>query len=280
MLNEIVRTTAGKQRHLATPIGPYLKGYLQHRCNQGFAASTLASNLKWVTSFGEYLAEKGHYSLADLGEETLEDFAVHYATYPRRFGPKRVEKGGSISLQESLRGSIRSLLAFLRNTAVTKPLPPQPPTVHHSILEEYLSFLRFHRGFAELTVEQHSRWGRAFFEGIGKRRPCEELTKITAPDIEAVVISLAEGRGRRCRQIMTATINSIIRYLHATRRLSPSGQPFLPQMKSYALSALPSIIPESSIRKAIDGIDRSGAGGLRDYALVLIVATYGLRARA
>ena len=92
MLNEIVRTTAGKQRHLATPIGPYLKGYLQHRCNQGFAASTLASNLKWVTSFGEYLAEKGHYSLADIGEETLEDFAVHYATYPRRFGPKRVEK--------------------------------------------------------------------------------------------------------------------------------------------------------------------------------------------
>ena len=42
MLSNFVWTEDGRRRHLATPIGPYLDGYLAHRGAQGFATATMA----------------------------------------------------------------------------------------------------------------------------------------------------------------------------------------------------------------------------------------------
>ena len=54
MVSTIV-LTEGRQRHLKTPLGPYLDGFLSLRREQGFAAESIAANLEWVTCFGEYL---------------------------------------------------------------------------------------------------------------------------------------------------------------------------------------------------------------------------------
>lgn len=279
MLSTLVRTEAGRRRHLETPLGPYLDGYLSQRREQGFSAATMASDLKWVTAFGEYLAATRRGSVARLAEDDLDAFVAYYRRHPRRCGPARGTPHGSVSLVESLRGSLRALLAYLRAIDAVAPAPPaEPPTPYDAVLAEYLSFLRVHRGFAELTIAQHRRWGAAFFAQMSRRCPPVALAALGVADVEAVVVTLAERRDRRSRQIMTTTIESLLRYLRSAGHVPRTCLPFLPRMKTYALSALPSAIAWMDVERAVAGMVRTGGLGLRNYAMVVLVATYGLRA--
>lgn len=278
MLSTIVHTEAARRRHLKTPLGPYLDGFLSLRLGQGFTASSLAANLKWVTCFGEYLAKRHVVSVAGLCEADLDAFAKHYRCHPRRFGPRRRCPEGSTSLMEALFGSVCSLLDYLRAIGAAAPIARAPATPYDAVLSEYVAFLRVHRGFAEATVEQHARWASAFFVALGQRRPPAALDQLGVGDVEAVVVTMAATLGRRSRQIMTTNIESLMRHLRGTGQIPRECVPFLPRMKTYALSSLPSVIPWSDVERAITSIDRSDALGRRDHAMVLLVATYGLRA--
>jgi hypothetical protein len=278
MLSTFIRTESGRRRYLKTPFGPYLNGYLSHRRDRGFALATVVSDLKWAAAFGEYLARRRGVSIDRLAENHLDAFVAHYRRHPRRRGPARRTASGSVSLIESARGSIRSLLAYLRSIGATAPAPPaSAPTPYDAVLSEYLTFLRVHRGFAERTIELHRHWASAFFAQLGRRSPRIDLAVLGIADVEAATMELREGRGRRQRQIMTTTIRALLRFLRGTGKVPRSCVPFLPQMKTYALSSLPSTIAWNDVERTIASMDTSSGLGQRDYAMVMLAATYGLR---
>lgn len=278
MLSTFVRTERGCQRHLGTPFGPFLDGYLRHRHAQGFANTTIASDLKWATSFGEYLVGTGAV-VADLDEPMLDAFCADYRAHPRCRGPKRVQSGGSTSLRESLLGSVRALLAYLRSIGTVPPavVSGGVPAPYGAVLEDYLSFLRQHRGFAPRTVDQHQRWGAAFLMRMSLCRPPVELAQLRVEDVEEAAVALCEGLERRSRQIMRSTIESLVRYLRGAGHIPSSCIPFLPRLRTYALAALPSAVPWELVERAVEGVDRSDPMGMRDCALLLLLTTYGLR---
>lgn len=277
MLKDFIHTDAGRRRHLETPIGPYLDGYLQSRLGRGFAKATVRTDLLWATAFGEYLAEADLRQLDDVDESTLSQFVQRYQARPRRTGMKRRVAGGSTSLAESAIGSVRALLAYLREVDAV-PAPPPPTNSYAAVLDEYLSFLRHHRGFADITVEQHRRWSRAFLGRLARDRRSQSLAQLSVGDVESIVLELADGIGHRSRQIMTTSVEALIKYLRGAGHVPPTCHPFLPRTRRYALSSLPSVIAAEEVERALEGIDRTTTMGLRDYAMVRLVATYGLRA--
>lgn len=277
MLSTIVHTEAGRRRHLETPFGRYLDGFLFSRLAQGFAEPSIAANLKWVTCFGEYIAER-QASVAALCEADLDAFAEHYRCHARRCGPPRRSPEGSTSLMEALCGSVRSLLDYLRLIGVTAPIPAVPLTPYDAVLSEYVSFLRVHRGFAELTIDHHRRWASAFLVALGQQRPQLALDQLSVGAVESVVVKMASTLGRRSRQIMTTSIEALMRHLRGTGQIARECVPFLSRTKTYALSSLPSVIAWNEVERAITGIDRSDLLGRRNHAMVLLIATYGLRA--
>jgi site-specific recombinase XerD len=276
MLDQFIHTNFAQRRHLATPFGPYLNQFLAHRQARGFSHVKISADLKHVAAFGEYLAQNKHTNAADIGEQDIEEFIEHYRTNPRRHGPKRGLAEGSTTIAEGLRGSLRALLAFLRHIEVT-PDCRAPHAPHEDVLSEYLSFLHEHRGFAERTIEQHRRWSRAFLSELNSRDVPADLAKLSVEDVEDAAISLAEGLGRRSRQIMTTTIESFLRFLRSVKHIPPGCVPFLPRMRTYGLTSLPFAIPWSDVESAIEGMDRSDVLGRRNYAMTLLVAVYGLR---
>jgi len=281
MLSHFIQSERGRRRHLGTPFGPHLDGYLSHRQTHGFAATTIGANLKWITAFGEYVANaENGVTLADLGEPAVEAFVEYYRSHSRRCGPARRVPEGSTSLVEALRGSLCSLLRYLRGVEAVPPRvagsSPSPP--YEEVLVEYIAFLREHRGFAALTIEQHRRWSAAFLGSLASRCPSVELPALSCADAEATFIAVGRSLGRRSRQIMTATVESFIRFLRSVGHVPTTCVPFLPRMKTYALSSLPSVIPWSDVERALDGIGRTTSMGRRDAALVTLVAMYGLRA--
>lgn len=278
MLRDYLRTSAAQARHLRTPIGPYLDGYCADLERQGFARATVYSDLKLATAFGEYLrcCEK---RVADLGDGHITGFVQWYGAMPRRFGPRRATPGGSVSLADSLRGSVRKLLRYLRFVGVVPPKDERPATVpHREVLDEYLQFLKVHRGFAANTIALHARSTEAFLRELGKRctdLPLEQLTSRAVEDAHADV--LAAGSGSRRAQIITSCVDVFVQYLRMSGHAPATCRPFFPRRRRYALAALPAALPRDQVEKALASIDQGSSQGRRDYAIFQMFATYGLR---
>lgn len=279
MLNDFIKTAHGRRRHLATPLGEHLDGYLAHLAARGFKTSTMYTHLKDVTAFGEYLVSEAIDSAAAIDESTIEAFVEWYLSTPRRTGPPRGSDRSAEWIGETLRGSLRRLLGYLRERGKAPRLQAsEGRTPYDDELEEYLSFLREHRGFSETTVEQHRRHAATFFDQLARHRPPVALSELTAGDVEDAAVAISAGLGVRCHQIMVSTIESLIRHLRGTGQAPAECAPFLPKRRRYALAALPSTIPWEQVERAVESIDRSTAMGRRDYALLQLVAVYGLRA--
>lgn len=278
MLSDFIKSDQGRSRYKATPFGELLDGFIAHRRSQGFASGSTRTALHHVTAFGEYLLTKGIDSASEIDESDLDAFVESYRSAPRRSGTKRQAPKGSVSMLETLRGDLRNLLAYLRGIGIVSPLA----TVRipgEDLVEDYLSFLRIHRGFAQKTLDLHRRWSMVFVQALSSQIPPVEISsKLTCAAVQAVVVDIAGPLGRRCRQILTTTVESFLRHLRGAGVIPNSCLPFLPRLKSHAMASLPSCIEPKDIERTLQQVDRSSPLGRRNYALLVLVATYGLRA--
>jgi integrase/recombinase XerD len=278
MLRHYVRTPAGQRRHLETPVGPYVDGFATELERQGFEFSTIHTHLKTATAFGEYLKAVDK-KVQEVRDSDIDQFLQWYLSRPRRVGPPRGTPDGSRALQESIMGTLRKLLRFLRSVgAVCTEEKYAAPVPHAELLKEYLAFLEVHRGLAPSTIAIHVQWTEALLRKLQERCPGFRTEELTSEAVEiATADVLATGSGARRMQMIHHSIAAFMRHLHATGRIMAACQPFLPRRRRYALAALPPALEWKEVQRALASIDRSTAQGRRDFAIVTTCATYGLR---
>jgi len=80
-----------------------------------------------------------------------------------------------------------------------------------------------------------------------------------------------QGRG--------GTLRLFLRYLHREGILSTDLSRAVPRRRAYRQSSLPRAITWSEVERVLAVPDRRAPIGKRDYAMLLLLATYGLRAR-
>lgn len=274
MLKEIVSTERSLRYHLTTPIGPYLDGYLSTLDKQGFARFTIHDNLCVATSFGQYLVQHD-ISLREISDSDREKFVLWYHSSPRQRGAKRKK---ALSRRKHLNATIRKLCAYLKDIGV---IPTSSETQnripHEEIMEKFLYFLRIHGGLGGTSIKRHRHWTTKFFQFLDKQHPTLILSDLTSDHVENFVIEESKKLGvdGRCR--VRATIKSLMEYLRSEKHISSSCIPYLPKRRSYAMATIPSTIAWSDVECMVNLADRTTAVGRRNYALLMLMKTYGLR---
>jgi site-specific recombinase XerD len=278
MLKHYVRTPAGQRRHRETPIGPYVDGFTAELERQGFAFATVQADLKTATAFGEYMRAHGK-KVQEVCDSDVDQFLQWYRSGPRRSGPRRATPDGSRALQESIVGTLRKLLRFLRSvSAVRAEETYAAPVPHAAMLKEYLVFLEVHRGFAPSTIAMQAQRTEAFLRKLEDRCPGFRTEELTSEAVEiATADVVATGSGTRRTQMIHHAIDAFMRHLRASGRILATCRPFLPRRRRYALTALPAALDWKEVQRALASIDRTTAQGRRDFAIVVTCATYGFR---
>lgn len=75
------------------------------------------------------------------------------------------------------------------------------------------------------------------------------------------------------------TIRVFLRYLFRERVLTQDLSSAVEHPQRYRLAGIPRSISWDDVRRVLEGVDRRTATGRRDYAILLLLVTYGLRAR-
>ena len=149
--------------------------------------------------------------------------------------------------------------------------------VYHELLEGYCRFPRDDRGLAETTIINYRRYARDFLICRGDAVSADELAQLTADDL------LAFGRERGAALGVTAwnhvalSLSSFWRWLdlrgHGTKHLIGA----VPLRRKYRLADVPCALPWDQVQHLLAVADRCEVIHRRNYTMLLLAATYGLR---
>jgi integrase/recombinase XerD len=163
------------------------------------------------------------------------------------------------------------------------PIVDPPSTAleafHRSLVHDYDAWLRDLRGLCAQTRIKRSTNALRFLTFIGARADQENLARLSVPDIDAYLRHCCVGLGRAAIEDRTVCLRDLLRHLHRRGQTESdlSGTVIGPRI--YEHEGIPSALPAEDVRKVLEvtRADRTSTG-LRDYAILLLLATYGLRA--
>ena len=260
-----------------SPEAASLLRFKTHAEQCGYSAHTVALNVSALREFLSYLQERNITS----GAVRPSDVASFIRMCLRKFRADfRRSPKNAISWQRRYTAPINR---FLRLVQAQWP-PPRPPSgdreqFHQEITEAYGRWLTEINGFSKGTLEKNHRIARLLLQWLGARADRQSLSRLTVRDVDEFLAWRMPVLRRASRYSESVSLRSFLRYLHLAKVLRTDLSTALRGPIIYKYDEIPRAFTGPQI-KAILGVTRRDHSpkGLRDYAILLMLATYGMRA--
>jgi site-specific recombinase XerD len=167
----------------------------------------------------------------------------------------------------------RSLLKYLEERGI---LGSTPPTASERMIHVYREHLARVRGLATSTISRHAVLAGDFLRFLRYDNDRLRLSQVQASDLEAFVVQASTRVGRVTMQKVIAIMRSFLRFLAASGEI-PVGLDRRLDSPRHHGEQLVRAPPWNDVLSLLHCIDRSTVKGCRDYAMLLLIATYGLR---
>ena len=242
----------------------------------------------FVEAFTRNLRALGHTRLTVAG---YGDAARHFAEWLRRsaivvgdvddgvitrFARHRCKCCGNrqhqlLSAKYVLR--VRRFVRFLVERRVAKAAAPNVSAPLNDRVIEFQDWLRHHRGISERTVDRHGRMVMKLLPGLG-----DDPGTYDAELVRRVILAEAQSSSRPYIKTMTTALRGYLRFLAAQGTCRPWLDRAVPAIPQWRLSALPRYLPAADVERLIASCDLTKPHGIRDKAILLLLARLGLRA--
>lgn len=244
--------------------GPHMNDYGKHLADVGFAYYTGRKKLRGAAHLGHWMVADG-VTLDVLGEDVLDRFFEHFQ------GCRCVRKNKGDFREHH--AAARGFLAWARAAGVLHTLPLAPPRVP-PLIEEFEAWMVHHRGAMPSTLHEAYRLPlRRLLSALG-----EDPSKWNAAGIRRFIMTLAASDGRGVAKSTVTPVRMLLRFLAITGRCPPELADAPPTIARWRLSALPTFISQEEVQRILDAPDMNTRMGLRDRAMLLLMARLGLRA--
>jgi integrase/recombinase XerD len=146
-----------------------------------------------------------------------------------------------------------------------------------ALVASYRGYLLAERGLAAGTVAQYLRRARVFLSWLPT--PIEaSLASLIAEQVTTFIMVWCPGHGAADAKMMVTALRSLLRFLHVTGRVSVPLGGAVPSVPGWRRIRLPQMIGTDQVARVLAGCNRSSPAGLRDFAVLVLMARLGLRA--
>ena len=175
-------------------------------------------------------------------------------------------------------GSVRSLERYL--VTAGKVTGGGNDTSHTDVSKtlsyEYANHLREVRGFADSTISSHRHTAQCFLDHLTATRI--SVGSIQPKNVETYIKQAGKRLSRASLQHEIAALRGLLRFLATEGKARPGLDRQIDTPRVYRMEQLPRALPWDTVCALLRSIDTASPLGLRDYAMFLLIATYGLRA--
>ena len=232
---------------------------------------TIVIYLQWVRRFRLYCDKRRLLETEQLTAVGVRRF-THAYTGPRLKGRQSSKEsrnlaGNALHAWACALGALGTPLPPWRE----KHAPPLPP-----LLNGYCHYRRAHNGVSERTLVRDIETARGFLGQL--RRGRKTIARASLTDVDAFVQKLATRLSKRTIADTCSSLRAFLRFLWMAGRLTADLANGVIAPRYRIDECPPRTLPWSDVQKILRSISRTEAPGKRDYAIVLLLATYGLGA--
>lgn len=229
----------------------------------GYAADSARNLLRVAAHLSRWLEARG-LSAGDLTAARIGAFLKH-----------RRARGYTCWL-----GS-RCLEPILRPLRAQGALPAtesqrEDPSPLAPLFQQLETYLLEDRGLTSTTVVRRLGVARRFLAALDVR-DLAALGRISTSAISGFIVHEARSQSVGSTKLLVSHLRSLLRFLHVRgycRQLAAA----VPAVAGHRLARLPRFIPWGEVQKLLDSCDLRTPAGLRDHAVVLLLARLALRA--
>ena len=245
----------------------HLDGFIARCRAEGYGPNSLfiyRSSCRHVL----FWLHRSRISISEVGAETLERFFRHDCVCPGTFQ----------SLRQRVTGSrydfpFRSFLLHLAETGVLPVQSVTSKTRADAAMEPFKAWLRRHRGIGEDSIHQHSKRVALLVAELGP-----DPRSYDAKGIREALLRHYDENSPSLPGKFASAMRMYLRYLAANGMCSPSLIDAVPTATTWRLSSLPRYIDPEDVEHVIACCDVTTPVGVRDKAILLLLARLALRA--
>jgi site-specific recombinase XerD len=245
---------------------------LEEFCNwllqHGFSRGAIRKHLFSVSHLNEHLG--GPRSRPHQGV-SLKEVEGFFKAYPLQC-PNRRALGGHL---RRVGYSVNRFTDYLRQRGLFDSLVKSP--IYQPLLDAYLQWMRRYQHASEGTLEVRRHSMTQFLQWLGTEATPEGLFRLTAERIEKFFLSYAQSMGRSARHSMQSALRSFLRFCLHQGYIERPLDLAVPTLRTYKLATVPRGLSDTEAQQVLRGINRNSHAGRRDYAMVQLLYTYGVR---
>lgn len=242
-------------------------GWLESR---GFAATTISRRVPLLVRFGEYARRRGATDVGALAGH-VQGFVKHELR--SRICPCRSPEARQVFVRDVAR-PIEQMLRVVAPAA--KPLCERAPLAGWA--PGFFAFLREERGLSEATIAGYRHY-LARFEDHVDALGIETPDDLTPAIIDGFIAHVRQRLRAASLRPVCASLRAVLHYMFRQSAMRRDLGNVVEGPRLYRLSGIPRSVSWDDVLRTLASIDRRSALGRRDYAIVLLLAVYGLRAR-
>jgi site-specific recombinase XerD len=238
-----------------------IDAYLAHRASRGYRPKTLANAAYLLLRFANFVQDHRTRKIRDL-PRWIDPFLADYkkrSSYP------------------SLRSVIDQFIAFLRQQGQivgSDRRGPAPRFFKH--IFAYEQFLKDRRGLMDATLAA-IRWPCVRFLTFVYDSGVCKLRSLHREAIHDFIRAQGEHYGRASMAHICSALRGFLSFLYTSRRLPTDFSAVVVAPTIYKHERCPRFLTPAEVGSVLSAVDRHSACGKRDYAALLLLATYGLR---
>jgi len=264
MSADTLLTRGERERLQGLLLGPPIEEYFDDLLAKGYSPASFHWYAPILLRFGEYLHKRRVRRLADVPAWVDGFISAWQPKQPRL---------------KIWRSVVRRFIGHLaRTNQIPDTTPMAPPRPFDQVVNDYTQALRDQRGLCPEGIYNSRLVCQAFAEYVVKRG-VDDLSSITSKIVHAFVTELGGQYSRKTMSGRCSSLRGFLRHLYRRGVTTTDLSPFVIAPRLYRHEKCPRYITTSQIEAILAVVDRTTAVGRRDFAMMLLLATFGLRGR-
>ena len=263
MLETHLQSPVTQRRLRSGPAADHVDRFADWLFGQGYRPRTIEDLLRALASWTDWMCAK-EFTARDV----LPAFDASRAALE---GQQRVRYRRGMNPVSLTAAAL--YIRFLQEHGVVPPrLTPSSPSDRWPMLGAFRSWMGQHRGLTESTLDVYQGVLIGLFEGLG-----DDPGGYTAEALRAFVLERAQPHGIWRAKTIVVAVRALLRFCGATGRCSPGMEYAVPGFASWQHASVPRFLVPEDVERVISSC-AGDANGLRDKAVILLLARLGLRA--
>jgi integrase/recombinase XerD len=247
--------------------------YVTWMAERRYADDSVSRRIPILVSFGEFAKAHGASEVKDLPDH-VEPFVQ--AWIRERAGGRRSARRRK-QLGDEVRNPVRQMLRLAVPGYIGRGRLLKPDNPFERQAPELLRYLTEEKGLRQSSIHHYKFYLRqfaAYLERIG----IDDLARLSPTLLSGFIAEYAPPRvSWSTVRNACGVLRVFLRYLNREGVVAKDFSSLVEFPQSYRHASVPRSISWEQVERVLAGIDRRSASGKRDYAMLLLLATYGLR---